>query len=122
MTNFLVTVAILKSYAHFIIHMLSLENLLGKKSTICTIRVLLERDEEMTGRAISRAAKLSQGACQLSLHHLEKAGFIQKKTIGPSYAYMLINGHPLLEGIKDLFSIERSLRKKGREGSSIEGK
>ncbi|HDP69596.1 MAG TPA: hypothetical protein ENN38_02165 [Actinobacteria bacterium] len=89
---------------------LVLEEILGKKSDIAILRVLVEKDLELTGRQIAQLTGLNHRTCQLSLKNLVTQGIVSLRKIGKSNLFKLKRENVLVKnGILPLFEAEHQL-------------
>lgn len=88
-----------------------LEDLLGQKSKVSILRLLL-REEDLTGREIARRSGLSPRAAQKTLLDLHKKGIVAKKVAGASHLFSLKKDHYVVERmLSPLFVKEQELFK-----------
>jgi len=93
---------------HFI-----LEEILGKKSDVAILRVLVEKDLELTGRQIAQLTGLNHRTCQLSLKNLVAQGIVSLRRVGKSNLFKLKKENVLVKnGILPLFETEHQLLNK----------
>ena len=102
-----------------------LEDLLGQKSKISILRLLVQ-EPELTGREIARRTGLSPRAAQQSLQALHAKGVLHRKSAGASYLFSLNTEryvvtrllHPLFHREMGMFDVvmgelKKSLPRKG---------
>lgn len=90
-----------------------LEEVFGKKSNIAIIRVLAEKDLELTGRQIAQLAGLNHRTCQLSLRELAIGGFVTFRKVGRSNLFKLKRENMFVkEGVLYLLELEGNLLNK----------
>lgn len=88
----------------------ALEAILGKKSNIAIVRVLISTSAELTGRQIAQLSGLNHRTCQLSLAELADEGLVRFKRVGRSSLYALNQENALIsQGVVPLFHVERRL-------------
>lgn len=87
-----------------------LEDILGKRSNVSILRVLADKNAELTGRQIALLTKLNHRTCLLSLEGLQRQGFITRRSVGSANLYRLKRENFLIEqGILPLLKLERGL-------------
>ncbi|MEE9615207.1 MAG: nucleotidyltransferase domain-containing protein [Thermodesulfobacteriota bacterium] len=87
-----------------------LENILGKRSNIGILRVLVDKGLELTGRQIAELSGMSHRACLLSLDALEGQGVVTRRSAGSANLYGLRKENFLIkEGVLPLFKLEKGL-------------
>lgn len=87
-----------------------LEDILGKRSNISILRILLDKDAELTGRRIATLTGLAHRTCLMSLEGLTKQGIISMRSVGSANLYKLKNENFLIEqGLLPLFKLEKGL-------------
>ena len=87
-----------------------LEDILGKRSNISILRILLDKNAELTGRRIATLTGLAHRTCLMSLEGLKNQGIITMRSVGSANLYRLKSDNFLIEqGILPLFKIEKGL-------------
>lgn len=87
-----------------------LEEILGKKSNVSILRVLISRGIELTGRQVAELAGLNHRTCLLSLEELKNQGLVLRRSAGTAYLYSLrLSNIFFKEGIEPLFKLEKEL-------------
>ena len=87
-----------------------LEDILGKRSNISILRILLDKDAELTGRRIATLTGLAHRTCLMSLEGLTKQGIISMRSVGSANLYKIKNENFLIEqGLLPLFKLEKGL-------------
>jgi hypothetical protein len=82
---------------------LVLEEVLGRRSNIAIIRVLAEKDLELTGRQIAQLSHLNHRTCQLSLGELAIQSIVAYRKVGKANLFKLKKENVLVkEGILEL--------------------
>jgi predicted nucleotidyltransferase len=83
---------------------------MGKRSNISILRILLDKDAELTGRRIATLTGLAHRTCLMSLEGLTKQGIISMRSVGSANLYKLKNENFLIEqGLLPLFKLEKGL-------------
>ena len=87
-----------------------LEDILGRRSNISILRILMSENVELTGRRIAGLTGLAHRTCLISLEGLTKQGIISMRSVGSANLYKLKNENFLIEqGILPLFKLEKGL-------------
>ncbi len=86
-----------------------LNEILGTRSKVALLRVLLQTEGEYTGRDLARLVDVDHKACYLALNHLVDEGIVRMRRIGQASAYSLNRDHAAMEMLKPLFEKERAL-------------
>jgi predicted nucleotidyltransferase len=87
-----------------------LEDILGKRSNVSILRVLADKNAELTGRRIAVLTGLNHRTCLLSLEGLQRQGFITRRSVGSANLYRLKRENFLIEqGILPLLKLEKGL-------------
>jgi predicted nucleotidyltransferase len=87
-----------------------LDEILGQKSKLRILRLLLRSHGQLTGRDISRQSGLTHRTCHAALRDLARHGIVVRKKAGSAHLYELNEDHVLVKGaLSTLFAAERNL-------------
>jgi len=78
-----------------------LDNILGQRSKVRILRLLLRSHAQLTGRQIARQTDLNHATCHAALRDLARYGIVLRITAGTAHLYRLNEEHVL---VKDVLS------------------
>jgi predicted nucleotidyltransferase len=88
----------------------ALDDLLGQKSKIRILRLLLGSHAQLTGRDIARQTGLNHRTCHTALRGLARQGVVRRQPAGAAHLYELNEEHVLVRGaLSGLFDAEQGL-------------
>jgi predicted nucleotidyltransferase/biotin operon repressor len=76
-----------------------LDVVLGQRSKVRLLRLLLRSHGQLTGREIARQTGLSQRTCHTSLRGLERQGIVLRSRAGTAHLYRLNEEHVLVTDV-----------------------
>ena len=84
-------------------HVTTADHLLGSRTRVRLLRVLLFADgERLWVRELCRRVGTGASGVQRELHWLRSAGLVQMHRDGGAAYYEVVDGHPLLGGLRQL--------------------
>jgi predicted nucleotidyltransferase len=88
----------------------ALTDIVATRSRLAVLRTLVQFPrKEFTGRELARLSHVALAPAQEALEGLHLAGIVERRTVGPSHQWRVVEDNVLWPELKGLFHAERSI-------------